>query len=310
VDLPAGYTYRPATPADGAACADLVIAVDVEEYGEPDYEEADVHESWARDRFDLARDTSLVHGPDGALVGYAQVWDKRPHELLHAELAVHPDAPDLYPWLVAALSARAQEHAQESGRATAHPFGGAPNARRAAALRDAGYEVVRVFRRMTADLTQPPPPPPEAPGVTIRVATPDELPTFHALYVASFADHFDFVAEPYDAWRPRFVAEGTYYPAYWWLAEVDGTPAGFLVGQRHEQDGWVKSLGVVPRARRRRAAAALLATAFDAFRRDGAPRVGLGVDSDNVTGAMAVYERAGMQADRRYDCYERVFTRS
>jgi RimJ/RimL family protein N-acetyltransferase len=52
----------------------------------------------------------------------------------------------------------------------------------------------------------------------------------------------------------------------------------------------------------------LLLTAFAAFRADGAPRVGLGVDSGNETGAMVLYERLGMRAEQRYDCWERVFT--
>ena len=305
--LPSGLTTRPATIHDTKAVLDLVLAVDVEEYGEPDYEEADVRDDWARENFDLARDSWLVHDGD-RLVGYATAWDKQPGTLVQAETYVHPDAPDLYPWLVGAVSGRAQEHADANGRTTTHAFNGTPNARRAAALTQAGYTVVRVFRRMVADLAAPPPAVDPGPGVTIRAVTPDDIRTCYAVQQEAFAQHFDFVPGSYDDWYHRLVDTETYRPEYWWLADVDGVPSGVLVGQRHEENGWVKMLGVLPSARGRGAGTALLCTALAAFRRDGAPCAGLGVDSANETGAVSLYERLGMRAEQQYDCYERVFT--
>jgi ribosomal protein S18 acetylase RimI-like enzyme len=308
VDLPDGYAARPATPDDVAAVCALVIAVDVEEYGEPDYEEADVRDSWGQERFDLARDSWVVEGPDKAVAGYATAWDKLPHALLHADVFAAPSEPDLYPWLVDAVTRRSAEHAAESGRTRTHVFNSEPNARRAAALTAAGYTVVRVFRRMAADLATPPVQAEPVRGVVIRPVTPADLPVCWEVQQASFADHFDFVPVGYDAWRSIYVDTETYRPELWWLAEVDGVPAGILVGQRHEVNGWVKTLGTLPSARGRGVGTSLLLTAFAAFRADGCPRVGLGVDSGNTTGAMALYERIGMRAEQRYDCYERVFT--
>lgn len=309
MDLPAGYTWRRATPDDVSAICALVIAIDVMEYGEPDYEESDVREDFARERFDLATDTWCVHAPDGTLHGYATTWDKRPHELVTADVFCHPDAPDLYPTLVDTVTRRAAEHAAVAGTTTVHAFNSEPNTARAAALQAAGYDVCRVFRRMTLDLAEPTPPPAPGPGVTIRNAGPDDLRTVWRVIGESFADHFDFVAESYEGWHARFVDTETYRPAYWWVAEVDGEPVGALIGQEWEDGtGWVKSVGVLRSARGRGVATALLLTSFEAFRRDGRPRAGLGVDSANVTGAMALYERIGLRAEHRYDCYERVLT--
>lgn len=309
MDLPSGYAARAATPDDVRAVCDLVIAVDVEEYGEPDYEEADVREDWARPRLDPARDTWVVEAPDGSVAGYGIAWDKRPHALVVADVFAAPGDPDLYPWLVDAVSRRAEEHARESGRTVTHVFSSEPNARRAAALRAAGYDIVRVFRRMVVDLDAPVPEPSPPPGVTVRAVTPEDLETCWALQREAFAQHFDHVPEAYDAWYARLVASETYRPHYWWLAEVDGAPAGLLIGQSHDANGWVKTLGTLPAARGRGAGTALLLTAFRAFQADGCPKAGLGVDSDNSTGAMALYERIGMRAEQRYDCYERVVTR-
>ena len=42
------------------------------------------------------------------------------------------------------------------------------------------------------------------------------------------------------------------------------------------------------------------------FRDRGKLQVGLGVDAENTTGAVALYEGVGMQVARRHDTYEKV----
>ena len=69
--------------------------------------------------------------------------------------------------------------------------------------------------------------------------------------------------------------------------------------------GWIGVLGVRPRWRRRGLATALLHQSFRDFRRRGATRVGLGVDAENMTGAVRLYERVGMHVVRRNDTYEK-----
>lgn len=304
MDLPAGHTWRRATHDDVRDVWGLVCAVDVEEYGVPDYDESDVRDDFARDRFSLDRDTWLVHGPDGALVAAAFAWDKEAHALLVADSAVHPSAPDLYPWLVARVSERAAEHAAVSGRCVAHLYSSEPNRRRAAAILAAGYEPVRVFRRMEVALAGA-----EHPrDPRVRLVSPDELRAVWSVQQAAFADHYDSVPFTYDAWHRMLVASESYRPDLWWAAVDGGEVVGVLIGQAHDDKGWVKIVGVLPDARGRGLASALLRTAFARFRDLGYGRAGLGVDSDNVTGAMVLYERLGMTATHRYDLYERVFT--
>jgi ribosomal protein S18 acetylase RimI-like enzyme len=66
----------------------------------------------------------------------------------------------------------------------------------------------------------------------------------------------------------------------------------------------VNELGVRNPWRRRGLGLALLRHAFAELGRLGADRVGLGVDAENVTGALRLYERAGMHVTRRYDTWE------
>ena len=299
MDLPAGYTPRHATLDDVAAICALVQAVDVEEYGAPDYDESDVADNFALEGLDPVRDTWIVESPDGAVVGHAGLWDKDPGRLTAAECSVHPDAPDLYPWLVERITERAARH----GDVTVHVSGAPTNLRRAAALEAAGYASVRVYQVMERPLDDLPPPP-----ANVRQA--DDIRAVYDVQQASFADHHDFAPATYDAWRRMFVDTERHMPEHWWVADLDGEPAGMLIGTVHDGvQGWVRSIGVLDRARGRGIGTALLLRAFHGFRDAGLATVALSVDTENVTGALGLYERLGMTATKRYDVYERVLTR-
>lgn len=60
-----------------------------------------------------------------------------------------------------------------------------------------------------------------------------------------------------------------------------------------------------PAWRKRGVALALLRHTFGEFRRRGYAAVELDMDSENLTGALRVYERAGMRATRQSVVFER-----
>jgi ribosomal protein S18 acetylase RimI-like enzyme len=146
-------------------------------------------------------------------------------------------------------------------------------------------------------------------GVDVRIAEPGEERAVYDAYVEAFTDHWDFVAEPFDSWLHHQAESPLARKELWFLA-VDGDEiAGVCLCATHESGdrayGWVGILGVRPRWRRRGLGEALLQHAFAAFAAEGATKVGLGVDGENTTGAVRLYERAGMRVVRRYDTYER-----
>ena len=85
--------------------------------------------------------------------------------------------------------------------------------------------------------------------------------------------------------------------------------AGICICRRVDAEdpecGWVNELGVRRDWRKRGVGYALLKQAFAAFYADGRKRAGLGVDSQNLTGALRLYERAGMHVARQFDQYEK-----
>jgi ribosomal protein S18 acetylase RimI-like enzyme len=80
-----------------------------------------------------------------------------------------------------------------------------------------------------------------------------------------------------------------------------------LWGSAHSDRGWVGELGVLRSHRGRGIATALMGASFAAFARRGLPRVRLNVDSDNLTGAVSLYERVGMRVESSYDLWELRF---
>jgi mycothiol synthase len=114
------------------------------------------------------------------------------------------------------------------------------------------------------------------------------------------------VTESY--FREFFLGARGYDPALWLLAWDGAELAGFSLNYPERTGdqalGWVGTLGVRAPWRRRGLGGALLRAAFNALYERGLRRVGLGVDSQNVTGALRVYERSGMHRVRQSDNWE------
>jgi ribosomal protein S18 acetylase RimI-like enzyme len=105
------------------------------------------------------------------------------------------------------------------------------------------------------------------------------------------------------------LGDPSFDPELWFLAEDGADLAGVsLCGWHNSGDrsfGWVHVLGVRRPWRRRGLALALLRHSFAESARRGATRVGLGVDAASPTGAVGLYERAGMRVQRRTEVWEK-----
>ena len=105
------------------------------------------------------------------------------------------------------------------------------------------------------------------------------------------------------------VEEPSFDRSLWFVAEQDDEVAGIILSRAPENEpglGWVRVLGVLPEHRRRGLGQALLQHAFAEFARRGFTAVGLGVDAENPTGALRVYERAGMHVERTNLLFEKA----
>ena len=97
-------------------------------------------------------------------------------------------------------------------------------------------------------------------------------------------------------------------PGHWWIAGIDGEPAGLVMGDvqfAEEHGGWVKTSACLKEFRGRGLGRALLQHALAVLRGAGREKAGLGVDTGNETGALALYESVGMRPLFQVDVWER-----
>jgi mycothiol synthase len=173
------------------------------------------------------------------------------------------------------------------------------------------YRLIRHSFQMQIDFAEPPEPPEWPPGFTVRrYAGEEDLQAVHECHQESFADHWEFRPQPLEVWRRYTVESPGFDPSLWWLAEADGELAGICLDWWHASGdptfGWVGVLAVRKPWRGRGLGLALLRHSFVDLAAHGATRVGLDVDGENTTGAVRLYERAGMRPVRRLDVYEKT----
>lgn len=158
---------------------------------------------------------------------------------------------------------------------------------------------------MEKGLEEEPPRPVLPEGVVLRV-----LPGGRAAPGASeaveeaFRDHWGHAPGALEAWARRRGTEDRAPGAR--LAATDGGEvAGTVFCAPRPEGGLVEWLGVRRPWRGRGLGSALLLGAFRHLRGRGARGASLVVDSESLTGATRLYERAGMRVARRYAVYRK-----
>ncbi|MFL7793811.1 MAG: N-acetyltransferase family protein, partial [Anaerolineae bacterium] len=160
-----------------------------------------------------------------------------------------------------------------------------------------------------------PPPGPVLPeGITIRHFRRDEeaRALVHALRDA-FEDHWGYVEQPFEeeyaTWLTAMYEDPAFDETLWFVAiaddEIVGLTQCYDICAEGPQVGAVEVLGVRRLWRRRGIALALLHRSFGGLYRRGKTTVVLGVDAQNLTGALWLYEKAGMRVQYRIDRYEK-----
>ena len=173
-------------------------------------------------------------------------------------------------------------------------------------LESRGFEAVRYYWQMRIDLDEEIPEAVWPEGVGVRTAVPGEDDReVHALVQEQFKDIEHQEKSPFEEWHEIMMEGENFDPSTWFLTVADGEIVGVALCPAYEHEGWVRQVAVRRDWRRRGLATALLRTAFAEFRRRGKPHAGLVVDSYNTSGAMSVYESAGMRVHRQYDGYEK-----
>ncbi|MCO8276290.1 GNAT family N-acetyltransferase [Actinoplanes sp. TRM 88003] len=143
---------------------------------------------------------------------------------------------------------------------------------------------------MRIELDESLPPAPEWPlGVTVASWSGAVAQRFHATYHASFSDRPGFPGDPAEEWIAENEEDEDFLPDCSLLVTLpDLCDAGFITAARD----WVVQVGVVPSARRRGLAAALILESLSRQRAADGTHAWLTVNVNNP-GAADLYRRLG-----------------
>jgi mycothiol synthase len=306
--LPPSYQLRAATPVDAAEIVGLITACNLAQTGEADrYTEQEIIADMAG--IDGPTRAYVVRAPDGTLAAYGTATNRGSGQL-YADGYVHPNhrGHGLGTTLVRLTEREAcawVADAPEGARVALTNGIFLDDTAARAVLKGEGYALIRVHWQMRMTLASPPPTPAWPVGISVRTfrLDQDERATFDCVEEA-FGDHWGHVPHDYEHWVKR-VEQPEFDPSLWFLA-VDGDQlAGVALCRQRPDSGWVGSLAVRRPWRRRGLGQALLQQVFATFYALGQPNVGLGVDSQNLTGATRLYERVGMHVSMRAAIFEK-----
>jgi ribosomal protein S18 acetylase RimI-like enzyme len=252
--------------------------------------------SWLRDP-DLQPENLRVLEADGRIVGYCDIAPRG--DVLLVDLAAPGRWTELLDWAEGNVSAL--------GLKTSSLF--VPHEHELAVVAEArGYDKRRESLTMEIAFDDPPDDG-EFGGLEARTYTDrDRDAVIAALNDAFSEDPFWQEVTP-ASFDVRFLGRHGFDPTLWFLAWDGDELAGFALDYPEFGTdaalGLVQWLGVRKPWRRRGLAEALLRRSFAELYGRGKHRIGLGVDAQNVTGALRVYERIGMQMTRRYGIWQK-----
>jgi ribosomal protein S18 acetylase RimI-like enzyme len=257
---------------------------------------------------------------DGQIVGYGRAaWHEEIDGTRIYEVIPFLDptlaGSELFVALIDALEARDRLIATDHPAGEKHfeTFGGDLAPERSALLEARGYEPVRYFYAMLRPTLDDLPDAPLPDGLEIREVRPEHLPAIWAADQEAFRDHWGFFPGD-DAEYERFrtdpvMSDTSLWRIAWDGDEVAGQVRSFISDDENQRlgrlVGHTEHISVRRPWRRRGLARALIAASFPLLRARGMTEAALGVDAENTSGALRVYEGCGFVPVSRNTTYRK-----
>lgn len=320
--LPSGFTARPASRDDAAALAGI-LNDNCCYYGIERHYDAQVFtREWSSPAHDMANNL-VVEDSTGRIAAYVSLWTFiSPPIRTYLEPGIHHEYFDsgLGMLLTAWGEERARALLTQCPLDVQIAIGGEANEKMLylrAMLESAGFSQMRRFYRMRIDMTEPPTEQPLPAGYHYQTYHhPEQLPTIVDVDRQAFRDHYGYTEGDFDEEvaevghflesTPDFdptlfgnVIEdstGKMVATSWLLMQDDGDP----------NCAYVDGVAVLREHRGKGIALAMLTRAFARFYERDRRSVTLGVDSENLTGALRLYTKAGMRPVATSIRYEKI----
>ena len=322
--MPHEITLRPLTRDDIPAWAKVLAAAEaVDDTGEH-FSEADLAEEMDNPEIEVGKD--VVGAFDGdELVGYFSILPRGEGEGLykiHVEGTVVPDrrGEGIGTLLRDAMIARAEAAYAERGSSLPLKLmstGKSDNAAQADLFESAGFTGERWNFVMRTSLDRVGEPPAFPDGYELRPYDDSRADDMRKAHNAAFtAHHPNFTPWTEANWKQWVTESRNFRPELSFLVVLAGADeiVGYVQSNEFDayfeatgrREAYVGKVGVLEGHRGRGIAAALLGHCLVAYRDAGFDEASLDVDSENPTGALGIYERAGFEVESRWTNYQRV----
>lgn len=318
-------TLHPLLYADIPAHAALLAAIEAVDDTGAHYSEADLEEEYANPDVEVGRDiVGAWEGSDDAaeLVGYFSIYPRHAddtYQKIHVEGAVRPDrrGRGIGTVLARAMVARADEvhrEKQPERPAKLTLTGLSSNEAQARLLADVGLQPERysfVMRTLLGSVSEPEPLPD---GYCLERYEESWSAAMHAAHNEAFLDHPNFTPWTDVMWKQWVTDSRNFRPSLSLVAVHEDDPATVVAYiQSNEFDAYFEATGrreaYVAKVGTRREhrgkglAGRLLRHALWGYQQAGYDEASLDVDSENPTGALGIYERAGFAMEKRFTDY-------
>lgn len=300
-----------------------------------DHEEEVMTEELARHEFEdplaaISTNSIALVRPDGSLIAWGNVYERLTGASTRRVFVwgrTHPEARGrgIGSAVVGWMTARGEEIL--AGQPDDLPrymeaFAGTDRADAIGLFGLHGFAPVRWYFDMRRPFTEPLPDPVELDGLRLVCYSegadiPDLSERVRQAHNEAFLDHWGSEPLTVEDWDHNFVGNPTFRPDLSLLVLDGDEIAAYSVNYVAEddwaatgiRDGWVGQLGVRRAWRKRGLATALLVRSMEVFRSAGLEAATLGVDTENPSGAVGIYERVGFRPFKQSVRFRRPFPR-
>ena len=175
-----------------------------------------------------------------------------------------------------------------------------------------GYKPVRYSFEMVRPNLEDIPDLPLPQGLEVRPAKPEHYRTIYRAAWEAFQDHWgctEWLEEEFEQWKEQPIFNPDLWQVAWDGNEVAGMILNFINKKENREfdrkRGYTETICVRRPWRKKGLARALLARSFKVLESQGMTEAALGVDAENISGALGLYESMGFRTVKRHAIYRK-----
>ena len=179
-------------------------------------------------------------------------------------------------------------------------------------LESQGYTATRYFFEMTRDINEPLTDAPLPAGLQVRPVTEADYRAVYEAHTEAFRDHWGFNEQSFEEFM-RWSEEPDFNPNLWKVAwdgdQIAGQVLNFVNSAENieyqRKRGYTEAISVRRPWRKRGLARSLVIQSIAMFKEMGMTETALGVDAENPSGALSLYQGLGYKEVRRNMIYRK-----